>query len=42
MGKTFQGIHRYTFLINPEEKIAKIYKKVNPLALAKEILKDLS
>ena len=40
MGRLFQGIHRYTYLINPEGKIAKTYEKVNPLIHAQEILKD--
>lgn len=32
---------RTTYLINPEGKIVKIYKKVNPLTHSSEILSDL-
>lgn len=42
MGKTYQGIHRYTFLIHPQGTIAKIYEKVDPVAHANKILQDLS
>jgi len=35
------GIHRMSFLINPEGKIKKIYEKVKPEAHAKEILEDI-
>ncbi len=41
MGKTFEGILRKTYLINPRGNIEKIYEKVNPLVHAEEILKDL-
>jgi thioredoxin-dependent peroxiredoxin len=41
MGKTFMGIHRYTYLINPEGSIAKAYEKVDPSIHADEILKDV-
>lgn len=41
MGKTFMGIHRYTYLINPEGMIAKAYEKVDPAIHAEEILKDV-
>ena len=41
MGKTFMGIHRYTFLINPQGNIAKIYEKVDPSIHADEILQDV-
>ncbi len=41
MGKTFMGIHRYTYLINPEGNIAKAYEKVDPAIHAEEILKDV-
>lgn len=40
-GKTFLGIKRSSFLINPEGKIAKIYEKVKPNEHASEVLKDL-
>lgn len=38
MGKTYQGIERTSFLINPEGKIAKIFSKVNPVGHAAEVL----
>ncbi len=41
MGKEYDGILRITYLINPEEKIEKVYKNVNPLIHADEIKKDL-
>ena len=40
-GKTFLGIKRSSFLIDPEGKIAKIYEKVKPNEHAKQVLKDL-
>ncbi len=40
-GKTFEGILRTTYLINPQGNIEKIYENVNPLVHAGEILKDL-
>ncbi len=41
MGKTFEGILRKTYLINPQGNIEKIYENVNPLVHAGEIVKDL-
>ena len=41
MGKTYEGILRTTYLINPEGEIVKTYENVNPTIHAKEILKDL-
>lgn len=41
MGKEFLGVHRVSFLINPEGAIAKTYDKVNVLSHAQEILKDI-
>lgn len=40
-GKTFLGIKRSSFLINPEGKIAKIYKNVKPIEHAKKVLTDI-
>ncbi|NES93690.1 MAG: thioredoxin-dependent thiol peroxidase [Desertifilum sp. SIO1I2] len=40
MGKEFMGIHRTTFIINPEGKIARIYRKIKPETHAGEILED--
>ena len=42
MGKTYMGIHRTSFLIDPKGKIAKVYEKVKPDVHAEEILKDLA
>ena len=38
MGKTYDGIHRMTFLINEDGKIEQIWEKVNTKEHAKEIL----
>lgn len=38
MGKTFEGVRRMTYLINPAFEIIKIYEKVHPLTHAREIL----
>src|SRR3989339_1364894 len=40
LGKTYEGILRKTYLIDKDGNIVKVYEKVNPLTLAKEILKD--
>ena len=41
MGKEYMGIMRNTFLIDPEGKIAKIYKKVKPEPHPAEVLNDI-
>lgn len=41
MGKTYMGITRTSFLINPKGKIAKIYKTVKPPEHAKQVIDDL-
>ena len=41
MGREYMGILRWTFLINPEGKIAKIYENVKPTEHVDEILKDM-
>ena len=38
MGRTFMGIHRVTYLINPDGRIAKVWPKVKPAVHADEIL----
>jgi len=38
MGRTFDGVHRVTFLIDPEGKIAQIWPKVKPEPHAAEVL----
>lgn len=40
-GKTFMGIKRSSFLIDPSGKIAKIYKNVKPAEHAKQVLTDI-
>lgn len=42
MGKEYLGISRNTFLINPEGKIEKIYRKVKPDNHASEVMSDLA
>lgn len=40
-GKSFMGIERSTYLINPQGKIEKVYHKVKVKEHAEELLKDL-
>lgn len=40
-GKTFLGIKRSSFLIDPQGKIAKIYKNVKPAEHAQQVLADI-
>ncbi len=42
MGREYMGTKRWSFLINPEGKIAKIYEDVKPAQHAEEVLKDLA
>lgn len=42
MGRTFDGIHRTTFVVDKEGKIAHVYSKVKPEAHAQQILNDLT
>ena len=41
MGREFLGIHRNTYIINPDGKIAKEYLGISPKDHVGEILKDL-
>jgi len=41
MGKTYDGIHRTTFVIGPDQKIQQIYKKVKTKSHADQILANL-
>ncbi len=41
MGRTYMGIMRWSFLINPEGKITKIYEDVKPSEHVAEVLGDL-
>ncbi len=40
-GKKYMGISRDTILVNPKGEIHKIYRKVKPDDIAKEILEDI-
>lgn len=40
-GKTYLGIKRSSFLIDPQGKIAKIYKNVKPAEHAAQVLVDI-
>ena len=41
-GRTYEGIHRTTFLIDAEGRVEKVYKKVKPANHAEELLADLA
>lgn len=41
MGKTFKGISRVTYIIDPEGMIRKVYPAVKPQAHAEEILEEV-
>ncbi|NQV90170.1 thioredoxin-dependent thiol peroxidase [Candidatus Uhrbacteria bacterium] len=41
MGRTYMGISRVSYLIDPEGKIAKVYEAVKPAEHAQEVLSDL-
>ena len=38
MGKEYEGVHRTTFLIDPEGKIKQVFEKVKPAEHSQEIL----
>lgn len=40
-GKTFMGIDRITYIIDPAGKVAKVYPKVSPADHALKLLNDL-
>lgn len=42
LGKTFNGIHRMSFLLGKSGKIEKAYHRVKPAEHAKQVLNDLS
>jgi thioredoxin-dependent peroxiredoxin len=42
MGKSYEGVFRQTFVIDPEGNMAKIYRKVKPEPHAEELLVDLT
>lgn len=41
MGKKYMGIARYSFLIDPDGIIKKVYEKVRPEQHAEEVIEDL-
>lgn len=41
MGREYMGVHRTTFLIDPEGKIVQVFKKVKPATHSAEILDAL-
>lgn len=41
MGKEFTGVYRSTFVIGPDGRIEKIYRKIKPESHATSILADL-
>lgn len=42
MGREYMGTNRWSFLIGPDGKIAKIYEDVKPTAHAEEVLADVA
>lgn len=42
MGRTYDGIHRVTFVVDADGKISKVYPEVKPEAHASEILQHLT
>lgn len=42
MGKTYDGIFRITYIVDPEGIIRKVYEKVKPEEHAQEILRDIN
>jgi peroxiredoxin Q/BCP len=41
MGKAYEGIHRVSYLIDPQGQICKVYPKVKPEVHASEVQQDL-
>ncbi|MCI3281755.1 redoxin domain-containing protein [Synechococcus sp. PCC 6717] len=42
MGKEYLGVYRDTFLIDPEGKLAAIYRRVKPDAHIAQVLEDVA
>ena len=38
MGKSYEGVHRVTFIIDPQGKVAKVFPKVKPAEHAAELI----
>jgi len=41
MGKEYEGIHRYSYLVDKNGIIKKVYSKVNTKTHATDVLKDI-
>tara|TARA_Y100001968_G_C19104014_1_gene593957 strand:- start:37 stop:165 length:129 start_codon:yes stop_codon:yes gene_type:complete len=41
MGREYEGIHRYAFLIDKDMTIIKVYTKIKTKSFAKDVLADL-
>jgi peroxiredoxin Q/BCP len=41
MGRTYMGVNRTTFLIDPNGRIAAVFEKVSPLGHAKAVAEAL-
>ena len=41
MGRTYMGVRRASFLIDPKGLVAKVYEKVRPAEHASEVIADL-
>jgi len=42
MGRSYMGVERTTFIIDPDGKVARVFRKVKPAGHAAEILEALS
>jgi peroxiredoxin Q/BCP len=42
LGKTYEGVHRRTFLIAPDGTIARVWEKVDPTGHAAEVLAEIT
>lgn len=42
MGRSYEGVRRTSFLINPDGYIARVYENVKPEVHAQEVLADLA
>lgn len=41
MGREYEGVHRVSFLVDPDGRIAKVYPDVKPAEHADEVLEDI-
>jgi peroxiredoxin Q/BCP len=42
MGKTYEGVFRHTFILDPQGQIVQIYRQVKPETHAQQVLADLA